>query len=453
MLVILFSCPALADAPEYVEGEVLVVLNAPLSAYSTYSITETAGINAYSQAILYQAEAFARDFGLEALNTFSEIAVISGKSIIHLRSEHKSTEELIQELSSVPYVESVHPNRIRELFEASAAQTTGDYISENAQYALTPNDPHFAEQWGMVNIGMPEVWARTTGSDTICVAVMDTGIAYNHQDINANMTRDSFGNFGRRFKNGAQSSDPMDSDGHGTQVAGIIGAVGNNNIGVAGINWKVKMLAVNVMPDRRAIDVDVINGINYVLSEKNKGLNIRVVNMSFGGWDAPISDNSPFGTAVKSLSDAGIICTIAVGNETENISSPSSLRRGLRVYPACFRFATTISVGSISAGSARSSFSNFSSEWVDIAAPGNSIFSTALNNRYGMLSGTSMSAPHVAGAAALLFAAYPSETATQIKTRILEGARKIGISDGYWKSGILDVAGAYNYSGFNVPVT
>ena len=445
LMIVLFSCPAFAGMPEYIEGEVLVVLNAPMS---VFSVQGAAGANDFSDALTNQAEAFASEFELEVLNTFSEIARISGVNIIHLRSEYQSTEELIQELSAVSYVESVSPNCIRYIYDASTADTAGNYDAAS----IVPNDPYYSQQWNMKAIEMEEAWGNVTGSDTVCVAVLDTGIDYNHPDISANMARDSFGNYGRYFKNGAEASDPMDRDGHGTHVAGIIGAVGNNGIGVTGINWRVKMLAVNVMANRTALDADVIKGINYVVSEKQKGLNIRVANMSFGGWDV-LADNSSLGMAVKSLSDAGIICTMAVGNDYESISSPGAAHRNQKVYPACFRFDNTISVGSISYGNGKSSFSNFSTEWVDIAAPGDQIYSTNFSDRYGTLTGTSMAAPHVAGAAALMMAARPAETPAQIKTRILSGAKKIGISEGYWKYGVLDVAGAYHYSGVNVPVT
>ena len=444
LMIMLVSCPALADTPEYVEGEVLVVLDAPMSAFS---VAGTDSANAFSEALLNQAEALAGEFDLEVQGTYSEIARISGKNIVHFRSEYQSTEEIIKELSEVPYIVSIAPNGIRRLNETSAVETSANYSSSS----LVPNDPSYSQQWGMKAIGMEELWDTFTGSDTVCVAVIDTGIDYTHPDISANMARDSRGNYGRYFKNGAQADDPKDRDGHGTHVAGIIGAVGNNNVGVAGINWRVKMLAVNVMANRTALDNDVIAGINYVLEERSR-LNIRVANMSFGGWEI-LADTSPLGRAVKSLSDAGIICSIAVGNDSENISDPSARRRNQKVYPACFRFDNTISVGSFSVGYGKSSHSNYSTDWVDLAAPGETVYSTTLNGTYGTMTGTSMAAPHVAGAAAFLMGARPSETAAQIKTRLLSGARKLGISEGYWKSGILDVAGAYVYTGTNVSVT
>jgi Synergist-CTERM protein sorting domain-containing protein len=164
--------------------------------------------------------------------------------------------------------------------------------------------------------------------------------------------------------------------------------------------------------------------------------------MSFGGWETPLPDDSPFKAAINSMSDAGILCIMAAGNDAQDISNPVEKFAGKLVYPACFRFAHTITVGSIGRENIKSGLSNFSSKWVDIAAPGEKIYSTLPNNRYGTYEGTSMSAAHVSGAAAILIAAFPDETANQIKGRILRGAKNVG-NNQYWGAGLLDVAKAY----------
>ncbi|MDR0295509.1 MAG: S8 family serine peptidase [Prevotellaceae bacterium] len=424
LLIVLFSSPVLADAIEttqkYAEGEVLVVLEAP--AASDYSVMGAYNSYAYSWAVSSRAEGFAKTRGLEARNVYPEIARITEKSIVHLRSEHKNTEQLIRELSSDPSVINVQPNYMNKV-------------------SLTPNDPFYSLLWGMNNIGMPQVWDHFTGSaasSAPIVAVFDTGIDYNHPDINANMTLDTFGNYGRNFQ--GTLNNPMDIHGHGTHVAGTIGAVGNNGIGVVGVNWSTRMLAVKVLDDYGyGWDSDIINGINYVVSEKAKGLNIRVVNMSLGRLSPPEPNNSTYGTAVKSMSDAGIIVVMAAGNNSLNLNYSS-----YRTYPACFRFDHTITVGAIDFNSNISWFSNYGNLWVDIAAPGSNIYSTLPVNKgsYGNNEGTSMSAPHVAGAATLLAAAYPSESASQIRARILNSAKNIGVP-GYWDKGTLDALGAY----------
>ena len=430
---LLFASSTFANNDDYVEGEAIVIIN---DSY-TYAPKEPYALNSYSEAIVFMAESFAESSGLVFMGAYSGISSVSGTHIVHLKSETKSTEELLQELAGNLDVKSVQPNYIRRPFIVS-----GGKASISSQSIVTPNDPDYANLWGMDNIGMPLVWEYNTGSENVCVAVIDSGIDYTHQDLNANMAKDSSGNYGRLFKDGKQSNNPIDTFGHGTHVAGIIGSVGNNNIGGTGVNWKVKMLAVNVMPQGEAYDSDVISGINYVISEKKAGLNIVAANMSFGGWNALLPDNSPLGAAVSSLSDAGIVCSIAVGNDGENISNPNAKHRNQRVYPACFKFANTISVGSIGSSNTKSTISNYGSALVDIAAPGDSIYSTTLRNSYGTMTGTSMSAAYVTGAAAILSSAFPNESAAQIKARILRGARNEN-NQGYWESGHLDVARAY----------
>jgi subtilisin family serine protease len=424
---------------EYIEREVIVVID---DSYASSAMGAYAS-NTYVEALNLMAESFAGSVGLVSLGTFPDISSISGSNIVHLKSETKNTEQLIRELENNPDVKSVQPNYIRRPFGVPKTFVSEGATADNSQNDLSPNDPHYEEQWGMVNIGMPQVWEHYTGGENICVAVIDSGIDYNHPDLNANMAMDSLGNYGRLFKNGAQSDNPMDIYGHGTHVAGIIGAIGNNGIGVTGVNWKVKMLAVNVMQNGIASDTDLIKGINYVVSEKKAGLNIRVANMSLGGWDYPLPDSSPVGIAIKSMSDAGILCIMAVSNDSQNISNPTGNHSGKLVYPACFKFANTISVGSIGPENNKSSYSDYGSVWVNIAAPGEKIYSTLPNNRYGTMGGTSMSAPHVTGAAALLFSAFPDESTAKIKERILKGARTVESNKGYWESGLLDVARAY----------
>jgi subtilisin family serine protease len=451
-LVILFLYPAIASASEYryvtqdyAEGDVIVTINAPLS--SDYFIMNILNKNLYSQALSSQADVFARKYGFSASNaTLSEIARISGKNIIHIRSENKSTEQMIRELSSAHEVENISPNYITRV-------------------ETTPNDWNYlssSQYWGMQNINMPQVWDYVKGSNYVCVAVFDSGIDYYHQDLNVNMAIDSYGYYGRRFYNGngTESTNSMALNEHGTHVAGIIGAKGNNSIGVAGVNWNVKMLNVNVttwiiptppaLPHYGTYDYDLYKGVNYVLSEKANGLNIRVANISLGGWLTP-PGSYYLEESVRLLSDAGIIVTMSAGNEGQNINSPTASYVGKRHYPSSYRFENTISVGSIKVNNDKSSFSNYGSQWVDIAAPGGEVFSDGIystlpNNTYGYNYGTSMAAPHVAGAAAILCEAYPFEAPSQIKWRILTGAKNIGVSSGFWASGTLDVWAAYTLS-------
>jgi len=422
------------DEYEYVEGEIIVVICAPYEA--NFSVRGIFDARAFSQALESDAEVFAERHRLRTSQTFSEIAQVSSRSILHLASDYKSTEDMLLALSSDPSVVSVSRN----------------YIIRPAQ--TRPNDPKYGSLWGMENIGMPKVWHyHATGSRDVVVAVFDSGINHNHPDLKANMATDSFGNHGRSFRGRMVSEHSMDEDGHGTHVAGIIGAEGNNATGVVGVNWQVSLLAVRVLHGSPAQGhlSNVIDGINYVLSEKNNGMNIRVVNMSFGGWMSPQTNNSAQAIAIKALSDAGIITVMAVGNDNQNLNNPIRSHAGQRHYPSSFRFNNTIAVGAINSKNARSSYSNFGNQWVDIAAPGDGIYSTHLGDGYMAMSGSSMAAPHVAGAAALLAAYSPEEPPSHIRARILHAARNIGVVEEFWADGTLDVFGAISIPHISVP--
>ncbi len=389
---------------EYVEGEALVVLEGP---------TEVAAGNsaAFEASISASAKRVAASVGAQPVGTFSAISAGVEKNIFHIKSSSKSTEQLLAELERVHGVLGASPNYIRSI-------------------SRTPNDPRYGDLWGMPYIRAPRAWDETIGSREIYVAVIDTGIDYNHNDLSANMGRDLDGNFGRDTVNG--DNNPMDDHSHGTHVAGTIGAVGNNAVGVAGVNWQVSLLGVKVL-DARGFgnDAQIIAGLDYVVAQKRRGLNIRVANMSLGGWSTPITNpnTNPYALAHKAVSDAGILLVVAAGNEFQNIDRPGGPGsdpyhpfrdyRGMLPYPASFRFENMITVASITSAGRRSDFSNYSPNYVQLAAPGSGVLSTTPGNSYATMNGTSMATPHVAGAAALLAAKRPEETASQIKSRIL----------------------------------
>lgn len=388
---------------EYVEGDVLVLLEAP-------SKTGAADSATFEAALSTSAHAVASSIGARVVQTYGAIAAASGKSIVYMKSDEKSTQELLASLDGVPGIIGASPNHI-------------------SRTMLVPNDPSYGELWGMPFISAPSAWDVSIGSRQVFVGIIDTGIDYNHPDLAGNIGRDMDNNIGRDTVAG--DNDPAPSGWHGSHVAGTIGAVGNNGTGVVGVNWEVGLLAVQVFsPDELAYDNHVIAGLNYLLAQKQRGLNIRAVNMSIGGWRDPILNPAadPYGSAIKALSDAGVIIVIAAGNEGQDIDNPTGYMhptlgwidlRGQLCYPACFQFDNTITVASITSTGVRSSFSNYSPNYVHLAAPGSGIFSTIPGGTYNYSDGTSMAAPHVAGAVALLAAAHPMENAAQIKARIL----------------------------------
>jgi len=429
-VLLFFPLPALASGQtpierEHVPGEAIIVVETGLSGK---------GISAqqFSGMLSASAADIASQAGGRSVGITSAIASITGKNLVLVRSAEKTTEELLAELRKNPAVQSAAPNyRIR--------------------LSRTPDDPYYtgSRQWGMTAILAPSAWDTSVGSKSVFVVVLDTGIRYDHPDLAANMGRDLENNFGYDYSNG--DLDPMDDNGHGTHVAGIIGAVGDNGTGIAGVNWDVSLLAVKVLDDEGSGDIyDLVSGLEYTADQKRRGLNIRVANMSLGVWLDRSNANeeaaiNAMSTACRAVSDQGVILAVASGNEYQDIDDPGGYLsnpdkmwedyRGMLPYPATFSHANMITVSAINSSFRRPDFANYSPRYVHLAAPGEGIWSTYHDGGYEELNGTSMATPYVAGAAALLAAAFPSESAGQIRSRILGNVTKTSNLSGIVASG------------------
>ncbi len=309
----------------------------------------------------------------------------------------------------------------------------------------TPNDTRFSEQWALQNVGQsggtPEAdidasaaWDITTGSSDVIVAVIDSGIDYNHLDLAANMFRntadcnnngiDDDGNgfvddcFGIDTAN--NDSDPLDDNNHGTHVAGIIGAVGNNGAGVVGINWNIKIMACKfVNASGSGTIADAIDCLDYVKTMKDRGLNIIATSNSWGGggFSQALLD------AIEAHRQRGMLFITAAGNG--NIFGIGQNNDTTPFYPCNYYLPNVICVASTTRTDARSTFSNFGRRTVHVGAPGSEILSTIRGNSYASLSGTSMATPHVTGVAALLQAHDPSLDWRSIKNLILAGGDNV----------------------------
>lgn len=310
-----------------------------------------------------------------------------------------------------------------------------DFIEPNYTYQTTEvaNDPYFTNaQWNMQAGGYgcqaSTAWNNhKTGASDVYIGVIDQGFMYQHEDLKKNAgvnpgeipgngidddkngyTDDIYGwNF---YNNDALIYNGNDF--HGTHVAGIIGAEGGNGIGVAGVVWNVKLLSGKFMEGRTGNAFAATQAIDYFIALKVKQkLNIVALCCSWEG-----SNNSKnLEAAVRRAAKAGILIIAAAGNNANNNDK-------VAVYPANYKTDNIITVASINQAGGLSYFSNFGSKTVDIAAPGESIVSTYLNNTYTGLSGTSMAAPHVAGAAALYASIHPGVSMKTIKTAILSAA-------------------------------
>ncbi|MCE3015072.1 MAG: S8 family serine peptidase [Pirellula sp.] len=294
-----------------------------------------------------------------------------------------------------------------------------------------PNDPQFGSLWGLINYGaqgglanadinIEPAWALGTATNVV-TAVIDTGVDYTHPDLAANIwsnTDEVAGNGIDDDGNGyiddirgwdfvSNDSDPMDDNGHGTHVAGTIGAVGDNGIGVTGVAWKASIMPLKFLDQSGSGSLS--NAIKAIQYARVNGA--KIINASWGGGGF----SSALQSAISQFITSGGLFVAAAGNEaTNNDVTPS--------YPA--NYQGVISVGASTRTDTRASFSNFGTS-VDVFAPGQSILSTLPGNRYGSLSGTSMATPQVAGALALLWGQNPTLTATTISQALINNTDNI----------------------------
>lgn len=312
--------------------------------------------------------------------------------------------------------------------------------------SITPNDTSFNSLWGLsagTGIDAPRAWDIRTGSGDVVVAIIDTGIDYTHPDLQANIWNnpnevagngiDDDGNGIIDDKHGANFSgvsaahrgNPMDDNSHGTHVAGTIGAVGNNAIGIVGVAWQVKLLGIKFLDASGSGSLSgAIQAINYMVALKNAGVNIRVANNSWGGagFSQPLFD------AIKAAEAAGIVFTAAAGNEANDNDIEAS-------YPASYEATNVVSVAAVDSNRNLASFSNFGAEKVDVAAPGVGILSTTPGNNYASYSGTSMATPHVSGALAVLFAHEPNLSMSEAISRLYDSAIPLDTLNGVIRTG------------------
>lgn len=315
---------------------------------------------------------------------------------------------------------------VDHVIEALELDPRVSYVSVNGFHGAqtTPNDPQFSAQWDLnpipVSIHATVAWDAFTGNGSTLVAVFDSGVDINHPDLKsriwtntAEIPGDGLDNdrngvvddlHGASFAASTTSNDVSDSQGHGTAVAGIIGATGNNGVGIAGVNWATRILPLKVIQNGVALDSDILQAMDYAT---RAGAKIWNLSLGGGAYSRAMSD------ALDAASARGVIIVTAAGNAGTDIDLTPS-------FPASYSAENLVVVAGTDDADKLAGFSNFGVATVDLAAPSTNLLTTVPGGGYGFKSGTSMAAARVSGALSLLWDAAPSSSSGLILDQLFQ---------------------------------
>lgn len=393
--------------------------------------------------------------------TAMEHEAVPGEYIVKLKHDVNSLNAQVLSSELGAYVKSTIPsgNLIvvqRPSFEMAASAVKSlnqndlvEFAEPNYIYRINrlPNDPMLEKLWGLRNFGQNDksslspmgpgiegididaerAWEITQGSEDIIIAVIDTGVDYNHPDLQENIWTntaelngqagvDDDGNgfvddiYGYNFVTTAGAADPKDDHGHGTHCAGTIGARGDDGKGIVGVTWKAKLMSLKFLSASGSGSLEgALRSIDYATK---MGAHIMSNSWGGGGFSQALKES------IERAHAAGIVFVAAAGNSSaDNDTRPA--------YPATYDVPNVISVAAMDNRGQLASFSSYGKRTVHVAAPGVNVFSSVLRNGYDTWSGTSMATPHVSGIAALLLANEPTMTNVEVKERLIRTARPL----------------------------
>ena len=366
-----------------------------------------------------------------ALGAYVKAYIPSQNIVVVKRAMFESALSGVKALALNPLVDIAEPNYI---YRASRVS----------------NDPMMGQLWGLKNlgqkdssgkvgvagmdIGVEQAWDITTGSDKVIVAVIDTGVDFNHPDLVDNLWTNEAELHGQAgvdddnngviddihgFNAITGNGNAMDDQGHGSHCSGTIGAKGNDGKGIVGVNWNVRIMAVKFLDANGSGTLE--NALKAIDYATKMGAKVMSNSWGGGGFSQTLFDS------IKRSNEAGALFIAAAGNESNNNDANPS-------YPATYDVPNIISVAAIDNQGAKASFSSYGKRTVHIGAPGVNIYSST-GGAYDSWSGTSMATPHVSGVAALVWANEPNLTAIELKQRLLQTARPIAGLKGKTKTG------------------
>ena len=374
------------------------------------------------------------------------------------RQFHDEVEDRIESVDGLDVIEDEDGQSAADVIAQYRSLPEVEYAEANSEIVLDhedrgrkhahADDEMFSRQWGLANggengglagadISAMRAWAVTKGSDQVVVALIDSGVDYTHPDLVRNIWSrpeiikayqdedlgavDDVHGFNVVDDNG----DPMDDNGHGTHCAGIIGAEGGNGIGIAGVNWNVKIMPLRFMDgDGAGTTKDAIEAINYVIDRKHAGVNVRIISAS---WGSNIRSRA-LEDVIRRAYDEGILFVAAAGNAgSDNEQTPH--------FPSSYNLGNIVSVAATNRNDQLASFSNYGAKSVHIAAPGEGILSTWLEHGFTEKKGTSMATPFVAGVAALMLSQNPKMSVDDLRARLLKSVDALASLNGKVSSG------------------